>query len=509
MRQYETWEITLHGEVLPRGYADTDINAVFICDGNETRVSGFYAGNGEYKIRFLPEKPGIYTWKISGVVSGEGTDVCETADGKHHGAVKAVGTHFKYSDGTIFHPFGTTVYALASQEDSLVEETLRSLSEAPFNKIRMCVFPKDYEYNHNEPPFYAFEKDSSGNWDVSTPCLPFWERFERILDKINDMGIEIDLILFHPYDRWGFNALTQKENLLYLDYLLRRLSARPGIWWSLANEYDLTLDHKTLSDWEAIEEYVSVHDPYHHLLSNHNCMAFWDYNRPNITHVSIQTKALAEIPHWLKRYNKPVIIDECCYEGDIPQFWGSISGKEMVNRFWRAITGGGYCTHGETFLSDDEILWWSRGGKLKGESPERIRFLRNIVEEFPGPLTPVSGWLDRLEQHACGHTDDNLSDIEELFAMSIARMDPSDREIHIMSEHSWASCCGEDVFLWFNDKQCYGRQNLYLPEDKSYRIELIDVWEMTRTVICESVNGETTIKLPRKESLAVLAIKQP
>ena len=135
---------------------------------------------------------------------------------------------------------------------------------------------------------------------------------------------------------------------------------------------------------EEIEEYVAAHDPYRHLLSCHNCMCFWDFSRPNVTHASIQTKALTEIPRWIREYRKPVVIDECCYEGSLPHFWGSISGAEMVRRFWRCCASGAYCTHGETFLSDDEILWWARGGKLKGESWKRFGFLLDILKEVPG-----------------------------------------------------------------------------------------------------------------------------
>ena len=47
--------------------------------------------------------------------------------------------------------------------------------------------------------------------------------------------------------------MPQADNFRYLDYLLRRLSAMPEIWWSLANEYDLCMPKKTLADWEALE----------------------------------------------------------------------------------------------------------------------------------------------------------------------------------------------------------------------------------------------------------------
>lgn len=157
--------------------------------------------------------------------------------------------------GAPYIPFGTTVYALISQDDALVEQTLQSLAAAPFNKLRLCVFPKDYDYNHNEPPLYAFACREDGSWDTSRPSIAFYQRLERILRRIAALGIQLDLILFHPYDRWGFAAMPQADNFRYLDYLLRRLSAMPEIWWSLANEYDLCMPKKTLADWEALEAF--------------------------------------------------------------------------------------------------------------------------------------------------------------------------------------------------------------------------------------------------------------
>lgn len=514
MKQYEEFELHFSGKTINEDYAESSLFAEFYCDEERKTVKGFYDGEGRYIVRFLPEKPGEYTWKVSGAVNAEGHEICEAADGEHHGLVKAVDTHFEFEDGKLFVPFGTTVYALAHQEDALVEQTLQTLKAAPFNKVRMCVFPKDYDYNHNEPPYYAFEKKADGSWDVNRPCLAFWHRFETILDRITDMGIQVDLILFHPYDRWGFDTMSQKDNLTYLNYLLRRLSAKPGIWWSLANEYDLSQE-KSLSDWDEIERYVAENDPYGHLLSCHNCFCFWDAERPNITHASIQTKALTELPRWIAKYQKPVIIDECCYEGNLPHFWGSISAQEMVYRFWRCVASGAYCTHGETFLAENEVLWWAKGGVLKGASPERIAFLRELVESLPGPLTSLAnGGILTLAQMNDEEMETALEPVPEKLrgfvrsiAASMRRMEVDDRTAHIAGEHEWAAHAGEDAYLWFNDRQCFGEQTLPLPEDKRYRVELIDVWNMTRTVLEENARGATKLRLPGKEGLAVLATR--
>ena len=145
---------------------------------------------------------------------------------------------------------------------------------------------------------------------------------------------------------------------------------------------------KTLEDWERYAKILCEQDPYRHLRSIHNCVAFYDHSRPWVTHCSIQRQELyrtAELTdEWRERYRKPVVLDEIAYEGNIQYGWGNITGEEMVRRFWEAACRGGYPQHGETYLSPDEVLWWSHGGKLHGESWKRVRFLRSILEETPG-----------------------------------------------------------------------------------------------------------------------------
>ena len=85
------------------------------------------------------------------------------------------------------------------------------------------------------------------------------------------------------------------------------------------------------------------------------------------------------------RYGKPVVWDEIAYEGNIDMGWGNISGQELTRRFWEASMRGGYAGHGETFIDEEnDILWWSHGGELHGESPARIKFLHEILCQTPG-----------------------------------------------------------------------------------------------------------------------------
>ncbi|MCD8067348.1 MAG: DUF4038 domain-containing protein, partial [Lachnospiraceae bacterium] len=512
MRQYEMCELKLHGPVLTQNYAAIDLTATISnANGSDSRkVKGFYAGDGEYRVRFLPKEAGTYTYTITGCITGEGSVCVEKATG--HGMVKADGQHFRFEDGAVYHPFGTTVYALAHQEDSLVAETMETLSHSHFNKIRLCLFPKHYEYNHNEPKYYAFEKDEEGNWDVSRPCTAFWDDFEAKMCRLDEMGIQVDLILFHPYDRWGFAELSQKDNLTYLDYLLRRFAAYPFFWWSLANEYDLCYPHKTKENFEEIEEYVAANDPYHHLLSCHNCFAPWDFDRANVTHVSYQTKALYHVADWYTRHQKPVMVDECCYEGNLPYLWGCITGEEMTSRFWSAVVSGGYCTHGETFLDEEnEIVWWAKGGRLIGESPKRIAFLKEFVYSLPGNIEPVQEGISGLFLHTEEEIREIISKIPEnlrAFAVSASAMTAAQREAMVAGEHVFSGRVGTQVYLTYIDNFGTAEYVITLPVEGTYRVEVIDTWEMTRSEVLNGVNGKVTVPLPGKTHMAIAAFAE-
>lgn len=507
MKQNEMFELSFRD--LPAG---GEIVANFICGEEKKTVPGFYAGDGVYKVRFLPKQAGEYHWKVSGVVSAEGQGNCVESD--LPGMVKADGKAFRFENGKLFHPFGTTVYALIHQPAELIEQTMQTLEKAPFNKIRMCVFPKSYDFNQNEPPHYAFEKAADGSWDPSRPVYAFWDALDRHIVRLGQMGIQIDLILFHPYDRWGFNGMGHQKDLQYLDYLLRRLSAYPHIWWSLANEYELT--KRTQQEWDGVEAFVAEHDPYGHLLSNHNIFKIWDANRPLTTHASIQAKDMNRLGDWCRRYDTPVMLDECAYEGNLEHIWGCITGREMSRRFWKTVCCGAYCTHGETFYSDDDVLWWAKGGVLKGTSPERIAFCRKIVESLPGHLEGEPSYLHKLlpvmkmpeKERDALLADYDSADFEMMKGLIKAFCDSPDAESFAYSETAYYAHIGTDCYLRFYDTRPIARDTLRLPEDRKYTIQLIDTWNMTVETVAVGVSGTYVVQLPSRENMAMLALAE-
>ena len=365
-------------------------------------MPGFYDGAGVYRVRFMPEKTGTWKYETSSSaaeLAGRAGEFSVTnASSANHGPVRVAHTfHFAYADGTPYKELGTTCYAWLHQPEALQEQTLQTLAGAPFNKIRFCVFPKHYTWNTNEPTIYPFAGERR-HFDLAHFNVEFFRHFEQRIQELAKLGIEADIILLHPYDKgvWGFDRMTAAEDDRYLRYVVARFAAYRNVWWSLANEFDF-MDHKTEADWERIGQLVAGSDPYHHLLSIHNGSKIFNQTRLWITHASIQNGSVVEDPNsagiYRDAYRKPVVYDEVKYEGNIEARWGQLSPEELVFRFWNGTVAGTYVGHGETYRSDDQILWWSKGGVLKGQSPARLAFLKKVLDDAPAEgIEPIDKW---------------------------------------------------------------------------------------------------------------------
>lgn len=166
--QYRVFEAELTGTEKGNPYTDVWLKAAFQNDAEKIEVNGFYCGNGIYKIRFMPAKPGVWNavTRSNDPLLNNMELLCEcvAAGEGNHGRVlrknEVLGKdgfsgedsfHFMYEDGTKFQPFGTTCYAWINQEEEIQEQTLETLKNSCFNKVRMCIFPKYYTYNTKIP----------------------------------------------------------------------------------------------------------------------------------------------------------------------------------------------------------------------------------------------------------------------------------------------------------------------------------------------------------------------
>ncbi len=489
VEMWDVFEVRFAGPDEGNPFTDVEFSAVFTKGNRAVPVAGFYDGDGAYIVRFMPDAEGEWTFRTRSNTPAldekDGAFTCVPPGAGNHGPVSVEKYHhFRYADGSFYSCIGTTCYAWVHQGEALARQTLESLKGSPFNKLRMTVFPKSYVYNeHDDPDHFPFPLlkaggstwdghwDSRGGrieWEFDTARfdVAFFRMLEQRVLQLMDLNIEADIILFHPYDRWGFAQMSRKTDLFYLRYVIARLSAFRNVWWSLANEWDF-MGCKTAEDFEAIGRTIAECDPYHRLTGIHNGRKFFDHNRPWVTHASIQVHDF-RVRQWREEYGKPVVIDEMLYEGTVPQNWGNISAAELVHRFWDVALNGGYPGHSEVYLRPDHVMWWNKGGVLRGESPARIAFLRGLMES--GPDRGIDPRPERMGGLYCG-------------------------------------CKGDDWMLCYTGIRQPAEALARLPQGKRYRLSHVDPWNMTvapTDTVVASAAEQVRIPLTGKPYMAFL-----
>ncbi len=466
-----------NGTAAGNPFVDVQFGALFTIGHRTVAAAGFYDGNGIYKVRFSPDTVGRWSYEttsnIKNLAGLTGAFECTAPAASNRGPVSTAHEfHFQYADATPYFPFGTTCYSYGFIGEPYAGETLKNLQEAGFNKVRMCLLPKPL--GKLQPVAMPFEQIGPGSelsagsgtgkekFNLALFNPAYFQHFEARIQDLMAAGIEADVILFHPYDAWGFKAMGQEADDRYLRYAVARLSAYRNVWWSIANEFDLVRS-KSMADWDRFFRIVQECDPYSRLRSIHHSRVFYDYSKPWCTHASLQKYDFERSPERLAAWNKPIIYDEIQYEGNIARRWGNLSPEEMTHRFWRAIIYGVYATHGETYMTADGSPVWSDAGELHGSSPARITYLRKLLEK-----TGTTG----------------LMAVENPYYLN-------------------AGNPGQ-VILYYFDYHCVGEYVFPLPPKVNFKATLIDPWAMTETTLPGTFSGKSKITLTGKPYMAVL-----
>lgn len=492
VEQWGIYEIQLKGPTNGNPFVDVRLSAVFDNGSKHVEVPGFYDGDGVYRIRFMPDTQGPWTYETKAnrwELANKTGEFAVTSPGRgNHGPVRVHNTyHFAYADGTPYVCLGTTIYNWLDTPEELQDETLKTLAASPFNKARMLITQQPTPYRKEfAPPRWPYAGQPPQDWDFNRFNPEFFRHYEKRIAQLRDLGIEADVILFNPYGKFGFERMTPEQDDLYVRYVVARFGAFRNIWWSLCNEYDF-LRTKTDTDWDRIGTLIHNTDPYGHLCSIHNGTLLFDHSQPWITHVSMQNGVAVESPAAAELYRdvwrKPVVYDEVKYEGDAKFRWADLTGFDMVHRFWCGTIGGTYVGHGDYFNTLDEDTWTSFGGKISGQSVPRLAFLRKILEAGPADgLEPIDKWND----------PDVAGKPGEYYLFYFGRSQPT----------NW-------VF------QLYKRG---VADGMKFKVDIIDVWDMTITPVpgefvakqkgryaFVDANGRS-VPLPGKRGIAIRAI---
>lgn len=413
-------------------------------DGRTGYARAFDDG-GRMTARFVPDEPGSWEYEVEGVADRSGSFVCVAADPGQHGPVRSDGLRFRYADGSPYVPIGTTAMWWHEQCPARRAETLASLSEAGFTKVRMSVLPGK--------PVGAESPDVSG-W----PTPQQLTRIEQAVRDLGALGVEAELVLFHARAGGWRSRGPGPGWQAYLNETVSRLAAFPNVSWCLVMDPDQASPPD--EGWDEALRLVRELDGGRHLLTIHGD-ASCDFGLRDVTHASVRSDQVRVVSALTDALHKPVVVDSCGYEGDAPQRDASLTGEEVVVRLWEAICRGGYATHGEWFVDEADLPWCVAGGTLKGSSARRIGFLRTVMAGVP------AGVRRRSEEH-----------------------DASTLELP-----------GE-FYLQYYGPHRFRTRKFSLPPGR-YRVAVLDTWEMTVREVPGTFSGDFVLDLPGKLYQAV------
>lgn len=421
IRRYDIFELTLeHNGIYENNFFDVTFNVIFISpSGSRRHVKGFFYSGDLWKVRFVPDEVG--RWTYTHVMTGKGgfrTEKDGAFDCTPSNAEGPVRRHpdnpyrWVFANGKPYFPVGMNdCVGLRGSDFPLAaidgekrtdkprqishEEYLAIYGEAGFNLYRFsqqnCSFSLFDDLDHyREPESTATDKLLSlarkHGFRIMFGFFGFHRspgdgsRIVRYLHRMMERTFGVSVGPPVDYE------MVSKEKR-FIDYAV----ARWGVYvdfWELLNEREASNEWTTL-----MANYVRSVDPYRKPIST-------SWEKPHLPVIDINA------PHWYEHENelqsdlrvveqaskwkaagKPVIVGE---QGNTGMNWDPLSGRRMRIRAWTAL-----------FQEISLVFWntsWSKAGMFQG----RYNPGRDAANIYLGPeersyIQVLHDFSDRLD----------------------------------------------------------------------------------------------------------------
>jgi hypothetical protein len=381
-------------------------------------VEGFCdsANGATYRIRFMPSRPGKYTYSVSfrqGDFTKSHSGEFEATDGKRRGIVrvdKEHPWHFVW-EGTGEHYFfnGNTAFLLMGwQDEKVIREALDRQHRLKVNRLRVLLSGGRSSSFWGEPiipskEFHAVlsvwpakhpDDPTHPEFDYARFNLDHWQRFERMLRHARSLDLIISVVLdwndsrVHP-------AANSDDERRYFKYAANRLGAFSNVTWDLGDDISLFRD---LAWSHKMGTFLYESDPYHHLATDHpvdnlhqdrtaewfGFTSFQEWSRPQHGWMLKQRETQRKTGRIIPQTN-----EEYGYEDHYPK-WAQnypdgASADGMRRTAWEIYMAGCYQTTGETARRGTGYWPDTGGGWVNGRGDDKMVMLKGyarIVDFF-------------------------------------------------------------------------------------------------------------------------------
>jgi PKD repeat protein len=408
--RYEIYEIAVKLPAEGKDpFADVEVSASFTSpSGKRYQVGGFYAGSGEWRIRFAPSEVGKWSYRYAvtprlGDGGGDFTCVASSNPGFLRQNPQNKYT-WAFDNGQPFWPIGIQDCVGAGPhgdpfEDWALEggdrdgpwtaagtsadQYLDAYAQAGFNLFRFS--PSNCSYSHYD------------NLDTYRLVEMAWT--DELMQKLRDRGYRI----FYGFIGYANAFIKEPDDAAKMEKVKRYLKYSVDRWGAYVDFWELLNEQNADPKWTALmAEYVKSIDPYHHPITDweQGAAPAIDFYSPHWYEREIEEGSDAitadKAAEWKQQYGKPIIVGE---QGNYENVWDYGSARRMRYRLWGAL------------FNEMSFVFWNTSYARNGHymniylGPEERQYTR-ALQTFSSCLdagmkmTPVERSSKRFRVHA-------------------------------------------------------------------------------------------------------------
>jgi Protein of unknown function (DUF4038)/Domain of unknown function (DUF5060)/Putative collagen-binding domain of a collagenase len=372
-------------------------------DGAHRRqIEGFCdsTDGSTFRIRFMAPEAAEYKYTVtykqgSFERTSQGTFRAVEA---HKGGIIRVDPDYPWHfiwEGTGEHYFfnGTTAYWLVGwRDDRVIQYTVGRLHRLKVNRLRVTIAGREAMTFFGEPlmigpswtpliaawPAQNAEDPFHPGFDYSRFNLPYWQKFDRMLQYARDNDMIISLVLdmndgrVHP-------AAGSEDERRFIRYAIARFAPFSSITWDMGDDLDSYRDEKWTHDTGM---FIQQEDPYKHLETSHPAVSNDHQDRASSWFGFTSYQEWSRNQHALMLASRklqektgriiPQTNEEYGYEDHYPHWAspGSDSADALRRTAWDIAMAGAYGTAGESARRGTNIWPDTGGGWLNGRGDD-------------------------------------------------------------------------------------------------------------------------------------------
>jgi hypothetical protein len=428
----------------------SSVSATFTTAGRSITVRGFYDGlsgsNAIFKFRFTAPVTGTWNYTVTsspadGGLTGGSSFTVNAGSGR--GFLRrdtAFPTRMIFDNGTYPFVWGQTYYQLINNYSDPVPGTwstaINNSMGKGMTKFRVLLYPwwgddpttgvednNGYGIYLDRQPYAAAGRVPT-EAEYSKLNLAHWQKFDALLEDLNNRGAIVELILFHDtasgttdptpsraFARIGGAVDTSSTglNARYAQYAAARYAAYPNVYFCLSNEWTHALNNKPF--WQMIGAAVRAADGFFYdpVLNRFRLLSIHNNTDRNFQYkTDIATAGAGWVGHSVVQYsfrntdgnnqpdqwgnvsitsnlaaNMPVFNDEFGYIHEQKPDLSFFEGTPHRQAMWGIAMAGGYGTVGDVNpLSGSSI-------SLSSDWQSRTEYndVKNLVDFFTLRIT--------------------------------------------------------------------------------------------------------------------------